>query len=72
MAIGSATPPQLQLSPVLDSFDRHGILDNTRIVSRCKSCGTAIVSSVSNGIAEKERDHLFFCLLNRASSSASS
>jgi hypothetical protein len=50
---------------LLDYFDRHGILENTRIVSRCKRCGTTLVSSVSTGIASNEQDHVSFCLLKQ-------
>jgi hypothetical protein len=73
MATGSANyAPQLQFNPALvDAFDRHTILDNTRIVSRCKKCGVSFVGSVMNGHADKEREHMEWCsaLFTAASSS---
>jgi hypothetical protein len=48
-------------SALADRFERRGIMENTRIVSRCKQCGTAMVGSANSGLAAKERAHAQVC-----------
>jgi hypothetical protein len=46
---------------LVDRFERREIIDNSRIVSRCKECGTIVVGSGNLGLAAKERAHAPIC-----------
>lgn len=46
---------------LIDHFERHGIMNNARIVSKCRKCGVMIVGTVSDGLADQERDHMKSC-----------
>lgn len=57
---------QSQSDPaMIDHFERHGIMENTRIVSRCKHCGATLVGSPADGLDEKEREHVKWCAMQR-------
>jgi hypothetical protein len=43
------------------AFDRILVDDCARIQSTCKKCGSVIVSSVSDGIEQKECEHYAMC-----------
>jgi hypothetical protein len=46
---------------LVDRFDRREISENSRIVSRCKECGTIVVGSANLRLAAKERAHAQIC-----------
>jgi hypothetical protein len=53
---------RLHADPTLvDRFERRAIMENTRIVSRCKQCGTTVVGSANSQLAAKEGVHAQIC-----------
>jgi hypothetical protein len=57
---------------VQDSFDRVLIAEATKIQSTCVHCGYVIVASVSEGLQDREIDHVKQCTQPKAKAASPS
>lgn len=58
----------------MDAFSHQPIEFDGKMqtASRCTRCGTRIIGSIENGLADKETDHLKRCFAPRDQSSSTS